>query len=114
MRYGTAKFIVEPWDRKSLSFYVPQVQDYLNDNIYIWDSVYKWTCIKYFFEKPSDLIIDNETLKGLSVDYMTKDSALIYLRTNTNLKEVEPWKFLVSPETEIMWEIIPERFLIIE
>jgi len=114
MKYWTAKWIVKPWDRKSLSFYCPEVKDLINDDLYIWDSTFEWTCIKYFFEKPSDLVISDDIVNWLSVDYMTKDKALDYLRTNTNMKEIEPWKFIVSEEFEMMDIVYPVVYLIIE
>lgn len=36
------------------------------------------------------------------------------IKDNTNLVEVEPWKFLISEETTwIMWEVIPAKYLTI-
>lgn len=41
--------------------------------------------------------------------------AKTFIRKQTNLKEVEEWKFLISEETEwINWEIIPAKYLIID
>lgn len=39
-----------------------------------------------------------------------------WLRDNTNLEEVETWKFLINPESTwlIDWEIVPAQYLIIE
>ena len=42
---------------------------------------------------------------------LTKDEAINYIKEWTNLEEVSPWKFLISPETEMMWEIVPAKYL---
>lgn len=111
MKYGTASWILKQGDRKSISFYVPEVKDLIDDSLYIGDSIFEGVCVRYFFEKPSDLVIDEKTMKGLSVDYMTKESAIEYLRTNTNMKELSEWRFLVRPEREFMGVVYPEEIL---
>ena len=114
MRYWTWKRIVKPGDRKSLSFYVPEVKDLLQDSLYIWDSAFDWTCVKYFFVKDNDLIIDNNIEIALWVEYMGKPEALEYLRTNTNMEEIEPWKFVVSEECEMIDIHYPAIYLLID
>lgn len=39
-----------------------------------------------------------------------------WIRDNTNLEELDPWKFLINPEMPwlIDWEIIPAQYLIVE
>lgn len=46
--------------------------------------------------------------------FATNEEAKQWIRNNTNLVEVEEWKFLISEATEFMWEIIPEKYLIID
>jgi hypothetical protein len=45
---------------------------------------------------------------------ITADEAYEWIKSNTDLKEVEPRKFLISEETKFMEEIIPAVYLIIE
>lgn len=42
------------------------------------------------------------------------ETAIQWIKDNTSLQEVEEWKFLLSPETEMIWEVIPAKYLIIE
>ena len=111
MKYGTAKWIVKPWDRKSLSYYVPDVKDLLEDKLYVWNSSFEGTCVKYFFVKPSETIIPENIANALSVDYMTKDTAIAYLRTDTNMPEVSEWKFEINPEIILGSEITPASYI---
>jgi hypothetical protein len=48
------------------------------------------------------------------LELLTIEEAKIFIRKNTNLEEIEEWKFLISKETEMMWEIIPAKYLIID
>lgn len=49
-----------------------------------------------------------------NLDILTWQEAIAWLKANTSLSEITQWKFLISPETEMMWEIIPARYLTIE
>ena len=49
-----------------------------------------------------------------NIDMLTVDEMITRIKANTNLQEVSAWKFLISNETEIMWEIIPAKYLTIE
>ena len=48
------------------------------------------------------------------IDILTIEEARQWIRDNTNLQEVETWKFIINEETEFDWEIIPAQYLIIE
>ena len=48
------------------------------------------------------------------IDMLTVDEMITRIKANTNLQEVSAWKFLISNETEMMWEIIPAQYLVIE
>ena len=49
------------------------------------------------------------------IDILDKDTITQWIRDNTNLQEVETWKFLISNETTwINWEIIEAKYLTIE
>ena len=52
--------------------------------------------------------------RQFDVDMITADEAYEWIKSNTDLKEVEPRKFLISEETKFMEEIIPAVYLIIE
>ena len=46
------------------------------------------------------------------IDILTSEEMIARLKTNTNLEEVSPWKFLISAETTwINWEIIEAKYL---
>lgn len=42
------------------------------------------------------------------------DNPIDWIKQNTSYEEVEPWKFLLSPETDVIWLVIPASYLIIE
>ena len=48
------------------------------------------------------------------VQLKTNEEALEWIRNNTNLQEVSPWKFLIQEEYNFNWEIIEAKFLTIE
>lgn len=47
------------------------------------------------------------------IDILTIEEALKWVRDNTNLQEVETWRFLINEETEFNSEIIPAYYLTI-
>lgn len=49
------------------------------------------------------------------IDILTSEEMIVWIKANTSLQEVSPWKFLISSETTwINWEIIEAIFLTIE
>lgn len=42
------------------------------------------------------------------------ENPIDWMKQNTSYEEIEPWKFLLSPETDVMWVVIPASYLIIE
>lgn len=46
-----------------------------------------------------------------NIDVLTIEEACEWVRNNTSLIEVAQWKFLISPESEMMGEIIPAIYL---
>ena len=49
--------------------------------------------------------------KRFDVDILTNDEFYEWIKTNTNLEEVSPRKFLISEENEFMGQIIPAKYL---
>ena len=48
------------------------------------------------------------------IDILTVEEMIAWIKTNTSLQEVSPWKFLIYPETTwLNWEIIPAKYLTI-
>lgn len=48
------------------------------------------------------------------IELLTKEEAILFLQTWTDLKEVSTWKFEVTPEHEFNWEIIPAVYILID
>ena len=48
------------------------------------------------------------------IDILTSEEIIVWIKANTSLQEVSPWKFIISEQSEIMWEIIPAQYLIIK
>jgi hypothetical protein len=115
MKYWIAKWVINPkgTNRISIQEDNPLVKPLLIDSFYIDDLKIDWYITEYFFEKPSNLDFTEKDIRNFWVNYMTKDKTLEYLRTNTNMKEVEPWKFLVSEEITMMDIIQPAIYIII-
>jgi len=113
MKYGISHWIVKPGNRYSISYYSPQVKDYINDSIYTEESIFDWTCIKYIFKHEDNLVIPENIITWLWVEYMDIEQAREYMRTNTNLEEVETWKFLLTPEYTMSETIYPANSIII-
>ena len=49
--------------------------------------------------------------REFDIDVMTSDESYDWIKANTNLKEVEPKKFLIREEWKFMEEIIPALYL---
>lgn len=113
MRYWKAWFVYNQWWRYSIQYNNVEVQSILNDNIYNEDLKVNWLTNTYFFYKPEELEFSNDEIRDYAVLFMTPEESILRLQTNTNLKEVEPWKFEISPEMVFWEEIIPAQYLII-
>ena len=49
------------------------------------------------------------------IDILSTDDMLVWIRNNTNLQEVETWKFKLSDETTLLdWTVYPAQYLIID
>ena len=46
--------------------------------------------------------------------FVTIEEARQWIRDNTSLIEETPWNFILNEATEMMWEIIPKKYLIID
>ena len=96
------------------------------DDRYIW----KTTWPKGTFQKLSRLFLGNydesQDAEAYKTSLITKwyrfsvelfetiEDCISRIKSNTNLQEVEPWRFLISPETEFDWQIIPAQYLTID
>lgn len=112
MQYWTARWIVKPWDRKSLSFYLQWTKNFLEDSIYIWDSFYDGTCIKYFFTLEDWIKIPKDIETALDVVLMTTKDIKKYLREQTKLEE-HPEKWFKIQEANEEMNILDEYITII-
>lgn len=60
-----------------------------------------------------EIDVKTELIENKDIRIYIKDSVkmLEWIRSNTNLQEVEPSKFLVSEDYNFSWEIIPAKYL---
>ena len=64
------------------------------------------------YVNPEELARSAENVgKRWDVDILTADEAYDWIKSNTNLQEVSPRKFLISEENEFMGQIIPAKYL---
>lgn len=64
------------------------------------------------YVNPEELARSAENVwKRFDVDIMDIDTFYEWIKTNTNLEEVEPKKFLITPEGEFMNKKIPAKYL---
>ena len=45
------------------------------------------------------------------IDILPVEEMITRIKANTSLQEVSPWKFIISEQTELMWEITPAQYL---
>lgn len=67
-----------------------------------------------YIDEPLMLKIIWKIWQRFDLELLTTEEAKTFLRKQTDLQEVEEWKFLIQKETEMMWEIIPAKYLLID
>ncbi len=67
------------------------------------------------YVNPEELARSAENVwKRFDVDMLTADEFYDWIKANTSLEEVENRKFLISPESEFMGQVVPAKYLVIE
>lgn len=99
------------------------IDNIIPEDKYIWEVapwVHKLTRF-IMCEYNENYVVADELARSLKnvwsrfdIDILTVEEMIAWIKENTNLQEVETWKFLISPETTwLNWEIIEAKFLTI-
>ena len=100
------------------------IDNIIPEDKYIWE-IAPWVPKLTRFimcEYDENYVVADELARSLKnvwsrfdIDILTSDEMIVWIKANTSLQEVNPWKFLIYPETTwINWEIIEAEYLIIE
>lgn len=111
--------ISHPIPNDRFTWKIPVIDDDENPTGEFVDKKTRFVMFKYsdkYAEQEylSKSIANNWALTNVEM-FSTPEEAIARIKANTDLEEVENWKFLISKEfeDETIWEIIPAKYLII-
>lgn len=103
MKYWISRFAITDWGRYSIMFENTEVKSLLDDNKYNEDLKVDWFTTQYFVQLPDNLEISGEEANKFDLQLLSTEEAINWIKSNTNLEEVENWRFLLYPRIDTPW-----------
>lgn len=94
------------WDR-----FIPENR--IIKEIYPWIKTLRCAWVMKFdtIDKLELEISLKNVASNFAIEILTSEQMIQWIKDNTDLQEIEGWKFLIFDETEINWQIIPKQTL---